>query len=74
MLFNNKYASDKSIINLHSITNFQKFFKNKKGDYMPSNCVNCGAVLHGNICEYCGTEYNNNCIYAKFNERDYIGK
>ena len=23
----------------------------------PTNCKNCGAVLHGNICEYCGTEY-----------------
>lgn len=23
-----------------------------------TNCVNCGAPLHGNICEYCGTEYN----------------
>ena len=22
----------------------------------PSNCVNCGAVLHGHICEYCGAE------------------
>ena len=54
--------------------NFQKFFKNKKGDYMQSNCVNCGAVLHGNICEYCGTEYNNNCISATFNEGYYIGK
>lgn len=41
---------------------------------MPSNCVNCGAVLHGNICEYCGKEYNNNCISATFNDGDYIGK
>lgn len=41
---------------------------------MPSNCVNCGAVLHGNICEYCGTEYNNNCISATFNDGDYIGE
>ena len=23
---------------------------------MPMNCINCGAVLHGNKCEYCGTE------------------
>lgn len=22
-----------------------------------TNCKNCGAPLHGNICEYCGTEY-----------------
>lgn len=21
------------------------------------NCKNCGAPLHGSICEYCGTEY-----------------
>ena len=22
-----------------------------------TNCINCGAVLHGNVCEYCGTEF-----------------
>jgi len=22
------------------------------------NCINCGAPLQGNRCEYCGTEYN----------------
>lgn len=22
-----------------------------------TNCKNCGAPLHGSICEYCGTEY-----------------
>lgn len=21
------------------------------------NCKNCGAPVHNNICEYCGTEY-----------------
>lgn len=20
-------------------------------------CINCGATLHSNICDYCGTEY-----------------
>lgn len=25
-----------------------------------TNCINCGAPLHGNKCEYCGTEYGNN--------------
>lgn len=24
-----------------------------------TNCINCGAPLHGNKCEYCGTEYKN---------------
>ena len=24
---------------------------------MPTNCKNCGAPLHGQICEYCGSEY-----------------
>lgn len=23
----------------------------------PTNCKNCGAVLHSNTCEFCGTEY-----------------
>ena len=27
----------------------------KKISY-PTNCKNCGAVLHNNICEYCGTD------------------
>lgn len=29
-----------------------------------TNCKNCGAPLHVNKCEYCGTEYGNfkNCI------------
>lgn len=27
-----------------------------------TNCINCGAPLHGNKCEYCGTEYNNRTI------------
>lgn len=24
----------------------------------PTNCKNCGAVLHSHICEYCGSEYH----------------
>lgn len=40
---------------------------------MPKNCINCGAVLHGNRCEYCGTEYSENGITAKFSEKDYTG-
>lgn len=23
-----------------------------------TNCINCGAYLHSNKCEYCGTEYD----------------
>ena len=23
----------------------------------PTNCKNCGAPLHGHICEFCDTEY-----------------
>ena len=38
-----------------------------------TNCINCGAILHGNVCEYCGTEYNNNGITASFNPNDYTG-
>lgn len=38
-----------------------------------TNCINCGAVLHGNICEYCGTEYNNGVIVANFQNSDYTG-
>lgn len=38
-----------------------------------TNCVNCGAILHGNVCEYCGTECNDNGISASFHENDYTG-
>ena len=24
---------------------------------IPTNCPNCGAPLHGRVCEYCGTEF-----------------
>lgn len=40
---------------------------------MLKNCINCGAVLHGNKCEYCGTEYSENGITAEFSEKDYTG-
>lgn len=26
---------------------------------MTTNCINCGAPLTGNKCEYCGTNYEN---------------
>lgn len=38
-----------------------------------TNCVNCGTPLHGNKCEYCGTEYNNGALSANFQSDDYIG-
>lgn len=31
-----------------------------------SNCVNCGAPLHGCKCEYCGTEYDSDEIKIKY--------
>ena len=41
---------------------------------MPKKCINCGANLQGNICEYCGTEYSDNGISATFNEDEYTGE
>lgn len=38
-----------------------------------TNCINCGAILRGNVCEYCGTEYNNAAIVANFNDSDCMG-
>lgn len=38
-----------------------------------TNCINCGAILHGNVCEYCGTEYNNVAISANFQSDGYFG-
>lgn len=38
-----------------------------------TNCVNCGAILHGSKCEYCETEYNNGVVVANFRENDYTG-
>lgn len=39
-----------------------------------TNCINCGAPLHGRKCAYCGTEYNENGhIEANFDASDGIG-
>lgn len=38
-----------------------------------TNCINCGAILSGSKCEYCGTEYNNSGISAGFEKDDYFG-
>lgn len=38
-----------------------------------TNCINCGAVLHGDKCEYCGTEYRNRGIRASFDPNNYMG-
>lgn len=39
-----------------------------------TNCVNCGAILKGNICEYCGTRYDNNSISVDFKPDDCFGE
>jgi hypothetical protein len=30
-------------------------------------CINCGAPLHSNVCDYCGTEYEieDNCNHKQ---------
>lgn len=40
-----------------------------------TNCINCGAPLHGTKCEYCGTEYGEDGrkIRASFGENDAFG-
>lgn len=37
----------------YSLTN--KPVKEKRITY-PTNCKNCGAILHNHICEYCGSD------------------
>ena len=36
-------------------TSYEPSTQIKKITY-PTNCKNCGAVLHNNICEYCNTD------------------
>lgn len=38
-----------------------------------TNCINCGAILHGDKCEYCGTEYNDRGIHVEFGKNDFMG-
>lgn len=38
-----------------------------------TNCINCGAPLHGNKCQYCGTEYNENGFVCRFDKGEIIG-
>ena len=37
-------------------------------------CVNCGAPLTGNKCEYCGTEYGDAPFKADFPHQNYYGE
>lgn len=36
-----------------------------------TNCVNCGAILHGNVCEYCGTEYGDSESKKEIDEPEF---
>lgn len=38
-----------------------------------TNCINCGAPLHGSKCAYCDTEYSNGAAIANFQSNDYTG-
>lgn len=38
-----------------------------------TNCINCGAILHGDKCEYCGTTYSDEKVYAEFKPNDCVG-
>lgn len=38
-----------------------------------NNCINCGAPINGNKCEYCGTEYRNSGFYCEFDDNDCTG-
>lgn len=40
---------------------------------MLTNCVNCGAPLHGSTCEYCGTRYAGDKVQACFGEGQAAG-
>ena len=39
-----------------------------------TNCISCGAPLHGGKCEYCGTEYKGSGIVASFGRDEIYGK
>ena len=39
--------------------NTEKLITIEKEEPKIHNCKNCGAPLHNNKCEYCGTEYGN---------------
>lgn len=36
-----------------------------------TNCVNCGAILRGNVCEYCGTKYRDFKEKSKADEPEF---
>lgn len=38
-----------------------------------TNCINCGASLNGNRCEYCGTEYGHGCFVCDMSNENYTG-
>lgn len=53
---NNDVEKDREIDNnIDKEKNINISFRIKK--VLPSHCVNCGAPLDSNVCEYCGTRY-----------------
>lgn len=39
-----------------------------------TNCVNCGAVLKENICEYCGTRYTDKKMTVDLGTNELTGE
>lgn len=35
----------------------EDYEENISKEPLPTNCKNCGAILHSHECEYCGSEY-----------------
>lgn len=41
---------------------------------MIGKCVNCGASINGNKCEYCGTVYESENITVNFEKNNLFGE
>ena len=39
-----------------------------------TNCVNCGAVLKGDVCEYCGTSYTDKKLTVDIGTNEFTGE
>lgn len=39
-----------------------------------TNCVNCGAAIKGNVCEYCGTRYTDKKMTVDLGTNELTGE
>lgn len=68
-LLNGDIVRYKNIYGIYRGNGYVKEIKSsiekRKTNNIPLNCVNCGALLQSNHCDYCDTDYSNYQVHEK---------